>query len=68
MSQQKDNSGVLFRNGKKIKPLQPDYTGNVTVQGIDYRLSAWLKQGSKQKYFSLAFVAKIASDKQESKP
>jgi uncharacterized protein (DUF736 family) len=36
-----DNSGALFKNSKKEKESQPDLTGKITVNGVDYTLSAW---------------------------
>lgn len=63
MSQQKDNSGVLFQNKKKTKDSQPDFTGGVTVGGVDYRLAGWTKvshQGNE--YMSLAFTRVAESE------
>ena len=41
----KNNSGVLFRNDKKIAGSnQPDYTGNITIDGERKRLAAWIKE------------------------
>ena len=42
--EQKDGMGALFKNAKKEKPTQPDYTGNLKVEGIDFKLSAWIKE------------------------
>ena len=40
----KDNTFSLFRNDKKEKENQPDYTGDIMVEGKKLRLSAWLKE------------------------
>jgi hypothetical protein len=50
----KDNSGVLFRNDKKEAHNQPDYKGNITVAGVEYWLSAWIKEGKSGKFMGLA--------------
>jgi uncharacterized protein (DUF736 family) len=36
-----DNSGALFKNSKKQKPTDPDRNGKITINGVDYTLSAW---------------------------
>lgn len=49
-----DNSGALFKNSKKEKETHPDMNGKITVNGVDYNLSAWTnttKTG--EKYISI---------------
>jgi cytochrome b involved in lipid metabolism len=58
MSDKRDMSGALFKNTKKEKDSHPDYTGNCTIDGKDYWISAWLKEGPKGKFYSFAFKAK----------
>ena len=54
----KDNSGVLFKNDKKETGNHPDYKGNITVDGQDYWLSAWIKEGKSGKFMGLAVSPK----------
>jgi hypothetical protein len=67
MSDQKEGQGVLFKNNKKEKDSQPDYTGTVTVGGEQKRLAAWLKiSGKGTKYMSIQVSEQ--QERQEPKP
>ena len=55
---QRDNSGVLFKNDKKETGNHPDYKGNITVDGKDYWISAWIKEGKSGKFMGLAVSPK----------
>jgi uncharacterized protein (DUF736 family) len=66
MSGQYDNNlrGVLFKNERKTAQNHPDYTGNCEIEGKEYWISAWIKQGrnSGKNFMSLAFrIAKNRS-------
>ena len=57
------NSGALFRNDKKATEQHPDYTGNITIEGKDYYLSAWVNESARtgQKYFAIKATPKAAT-------
>jgi len=52
--EKRDNSGVLFKNDKKENEKHPDYKGNIMVDGQEYWLSAWIKEGKTGKFMGLA--------------
>ena len=66
---QRDNSGVLFKNEKREKESHPHYKGNIRVDGQDYWLSAWIKEGKNGKFMGLAVSPKEDQPSQpQSKP
>jgi hypothetical protein len=56
--EKRDNSGVLFKNDKIENDRSPTYKGNITVDGKDYWLSAWVKEGKSGKFMGLAVSPK----------
>lgn len=54
----KDLTGSLFKNDRKNTDKHPDYTGSIVVNGQEFWLSAWLKDGKRGKYMSLGLRAK----------
>jgi hypothetical protein len=66
MTYDNTNSGMLARNDKKETEKHPDFKGSINVDGVDYWLSAWVKEGKPggkmegKKYFSLSVTQKDA--------
>lgn len=54
------NSGVLFKNNEKASDKHPDYGGQINIEGVEYWLNGWIKDGKKGKFLSLAVKPKEA--------
>jgi hypothetical protein len=54
----RDLTGTHFKNDRKEKDSHPGYTGTAIINGEEFWISAWVKEGSKGKFFSLAFKPK----------
>jgi hypothetical protein len=50
----KEGSGSLFKNDRKTTENHPDYTGSIMVNNREHYLSAWVKEGTKGKFFSVS--------------
>ena len=64
MSYDNTNSGALFVNERKTQDNQPDRTGSLNIEGVEYRLSGWLKKDRNGK----PFLSMKATRKDEMKP
>ena len=64
MSEQKDNSGALFKNDKKRSDNDPDYRGQAVVNGQEFWLAAWINtaRNTGQKYMALKLNPKDEAD------
>lgn len=67
----RDMSGAISRNDRKEQDKHPDFKGDCMVNGQEYWLSAWIKEGKgkdgkPRKFFSLAFTAKEDKPQQRS--
>lgn len=56
--QNKPGTGVIFKNNKKEKESQPDYSGSINIDGKDYQIALWVKEGQKVKFFSVSIKEK----------
>lgn len=65
--EQRDLSGVLFKNTDKKTPKHPDYQGDATIDGTTYKLAAWIKEGKKGKFMSLAFSIPRGNERPKAK-
>jgi hypothetical protein len=58
------NSGILTINDKDGNPARPDRKGTINVDGVEYWISGWIKDGREgtklegQKYMSLKLEKK----------
>ena len=61
--EQKDTSGSLFTNDRKEKETHPDRKGTALIDGVEYWVSGWDKEGQKGPWTSLAFQKKESKAK-----
>jgi hypothetical protein len=61
MSYDNTNTGLMYRNDKKEQDTHPDFSGSINIDGTEYWLAGWVKEGKEgskfegRKFFSLAF-------------
>lgn len=74
MSYDNTNMGILYRNDKKTdaNPKWPDFQGTINVNGVEYELAGWQKEGREgtkmqgRRFFSLKVSKKrVPSEQQE---
>lgn len=54
-----NNSGAIFKNDRRENDKQPTHSGNAVIDGKEFWISAWVKEGRNGgKFFSLAFKPK----------
>ena len=58
------NTCAIFKNDQK-EGSQPDYRGNLNVEGKDYEIALWVKESKAGKKF---FSGKIQEPRKQSKP
>jgi hypothetical protein len=54
------NRGTLNKNDRKEKDTHADYRGQINIEGAEYWLDAWIKDGPKGKFMSLSVKPKEA--------
>ncbi len=57
MAYDNTNRGTLGRNDKRKSENSPEYSGKINVNGVEYWLSGWVKEGSRGRFFSLSVKA-----------
>jgi hypothetical protein len=70
MAQQYDNNNtfVLFKNDQGDNPKRPNYTGSANLDGIEFRLSGWIRESAKGKFISGQVQLKEVQGETRSKP
>jgi hypothetical protein len=62
------NTFALFKNDKGDNPKRPDYTGNLNVDGIEFRVSGWVREGKNGKFISGSVQMKEEKAEERGKP
>jgi hypothetical protein len=57
--EQRELSGSLFKNDRREKDTHPNMTGTALINGVEYWVSAWTREGKSGKWISLAFKPKV---------
>jgi hypothetical protein len=46
------NTFTLFKNDIGPNPKRPNYTGNLNIDGIEFRISGWIRESANGKFIS----------------
>lgn len=64
----KEGFGAIFRNKDKKTEKSPDYTGSITLNGQEIKLSCWLATSQNgMKYFQVRVNTNTQGEKREQK-
>ncbi len=58
MQYNNQNKGVIFKNDKKGNEKAPDYKGTIDIEGKEYEIALWVREGKNGKFFSTIQKAK----------
>lgn len=60
MSYDNTNKGILGKNTRRETDSHPEYNGSINIEGVEYWLSAWVKdrKDGTGKFFSLSVKVK----------
>jgi hypothetical protein len=57
------NRGAIFRDDKKQRPEDRDYSGSINIAGVEYWLSGWIRTSKAGgKFLSLSVKAKVQAE------
>ena len=62
------NTFTLNKNDKGDNPRRPDYRGKLNVDGIEFTLSGWVREGANGKFISGAVAIVEAKQEERAKP
>ena len=62
------NSFALFKNDKGDNPKRPDYTGKMNVDGINFRISGWVRESANGKFISRSVQLQENTNSEYKKP
>lgn len=65
MAYDNTNRWTLNKNERKEKETHPDYKGSINVDGVEYWLDGWIKEGANGKFISGSIKPKNAAGQQE---
>jgi hypothetical protein len=57
------NSGSIFKNSRKERETHADYQGQALIDGREFFINAWIKEGKSGKFLSLSFKPKDGAQK-----
>ena len=60
MAYDNTNRWTLNKNDRKETERHPDYKGSINVDGVDYWLDGWIKEGANGKFISGSLKRKEA--------
>jgi len=57
------NTFTLLKNDQGDNPKRPNYTGNLNVDGIEFRISGWVREGANGISGAVAIVEAKAEER-----